>query len=134
MKTVEEKATVARKAFLASAGLKTDDKNKALSAIANALNQKRREVTEANKRDVEEAMNAETGLKLSDAMLARLKLSDEKIDGMIESVEAVAGLPDPAGRTLEARELDKDLTLYKVSTPIGVVGFIFESRPDAVPQ
>ncbi|MEF8826064.1 MAG: glutamate-5-semialdehyde dehydrogenase, partial [Halapricum sp.] len=67
-------------------------------------------------------------------MVDRLKLDEGKLESIAEMVESVAEQEDPLGETLEARELDDDLELYKVAVPIGVVGTIFESRPDALVQ
>ena len=71
---------------------------------------------------------------MSKPLLDRLKLSKDKVSGMAQGVESVAQLPDPVGQTLSAVELDDGLELRQVSCPIGVIGAIFESRPDAVPQ
>ena len=71
---------------------------------------------------------------MSKALLHRLILDDSKIDEMILSVKDVAKLEDPVGKTLSAIELDKDLELFQVSCPIGVIGAIFESRPDVLVQ
>jgi len=68
------------------------------------------------------------------ALVDRLKLSDAKLDSIVEMVRSVAAQDDPLGKTLEARELDENLELYKLAVPIGVVGTVFESRPDALVQ
>lgn len=134
MKTVLEKALEARKAYPTLARLETRVKNKALLAIAEAISKNKRKILEANKKDIHAAEHAKGDLSMSKAMLARLKLSGEKVREMSNYVKSVAKLDDPVGKTLETTELDKNLILYKVSTPIGVIGFIFESRPDVVPQ
>jgi len=121
---------MARKAFLNSACLQTKVKNKALLTIAEAISSNKQKILEANDIDVRNAEKA----GMPRAMLARLELSSEKIEGMAGYVKSVARLEDPVGKTLSATELDKGLILYKVSTPIGVIGFIFESRPDVIPQ
>ncbi|MDI6884500.1 MAG: glutamate-5-semialdehyde dehydrogenase, partial [Hadesarchaea archaeon] len=72
--------------------------------------------------------------KLSKAFVQRLKLSGPKLHDVAGMMRSVARLPDPIGRTLYAAELDRGLELYKVSCPIGVVGAIFEARPDVLPQ
>jgi glutamate-5-semialdehyde dehydrogenase len=71
---------------------------------------------------------------MAQPLLDRLKLSDDKITAMAEGVRSVAALPDPVGRVLSALQLDHGLELTQVTTPLGVIGAIFESRPDAVPQ
>ena len=72
--------------------------------------------------------------ELTDSMVKRLKVDNEKIDGMIDGIRDVIKLKDPVGETMSAMEMDEGLTLYQVSCPIGLIGVIFESRPDVVPQ
>jgi glutamate-5-semialdehyde dehydrogenase len=128
--TIEEQARRARQASYRLASLPTELKDRALEAAAGALEQHRREVLEENLKDQEQARR--TGLK--DALLKRLVLTEAKLAQMAESVREVARLPDPVGRRLLARELDEGLVLTKVSVPLGVIGVIFESRPDALVQ
>src|SRR5260370_17485066 len=71
---------------------------------------------------------------MSSAMLARLRVSSRGVEEMATRVRDVARLPDPLGRQLAATELDDGLVLYKESCPLGVIGIVFESRPDVVPQ
>jgi glutamate-5-semialdehyde dehydrogenase len=80
------------------------------------------------------ATNEAEAVGLEKPLLSRLKFQTDKIAAAAEGVEAVAGLADPVGRTLSARELDKGLNLYQVTCPLGVVAMIFESRPDALVQ
>jgi glutamate-5-semialdehyde dehydrogenase len=120
----------AREASLRLATLATEVKDAALLETAKTLREHREEVLEANRRDVEIAERR----KLSRALLERLKLSGGKLEALCRMVESVAALEDPVGRTLYACELDEGLELYKVSCPIGVVGAIFEARPDVLPQ
>jgi glutamate-5-semialdehyde dehydrogenase len=128
--TIEEQARRARQASYRLASLPSELKDRALEAAAGALEQHRREVLEENLKDQEQARR--TGLK--DALLKRLVLTEAKLAQMAESVREVARLPDPVGRRLLARELDEGLVLTKVSVPLGVIGVIFESRPDALVQ
>ena len=72
--------------------------------------------------------------KLSAPLLKRLKFDEGKIKEVCDGIESLIKLEDPVGKTLTATELDKGLELYKVSCPIGVIGIIFESRPDALVQ
>jgi len=132
MKTQDiiEKAQAARKAAIKLANTSTEDKNKALLRMAEAIKQNKNRILEANIKDVEIA-NRE---KLSKALVDRLKLDDSKINDIVKSTKSVAELEDPVGKTLSAIELDEGLELFKVSCPIGVVGAIFESRPDALVQ
>jgi len=128
------KAKAARAAALKLANIPTDVKNKALLEMASAIARKRREILDANMKDVEAADALVKKGKLSKAFVDRLKLSTSKIDDIVEGIKSVARLDDPVGKTLYSIELDNGLELYRVSCPIGVIGAIFESRPDALPQ
>lgn len=128
--TVLEQAQAAKRASFRLAGASTELKNRALAAIADALDRNRSRILEENRKDQEQARK--TGLK--DSLFKRLVLTDQKIDQIVESVRDVARLEDPVGKTLLARELDKGLVLRKTTVPIGVIGVIFESRPDALVQ
>ncbi len=110
--------------------LSTSVKNAALAAMAAAVRGQARELAEANQKDLDEA----EVVGLEKPLMARLKFQGEKIEGAAEGLEALARLPDPVGRTLSARELDRGLELYQVTCPLGVVAMIFESRPDALVQ
>ncbi|RLG23745.1 glutamate-5-semialdehyde dehydrogenase [Methanosarcinales archaeon] len=128
--TIEEQAKLAGEAALRIASASTEQKNLALERVASNLDERRVEILDANERDV---ADAERG-NLTPALIKRLELSDKKIDDMVEGVRSVIGLEDPVGEVLAETMLDESLTLYKVSTPIGVIGVIFESRPDALVQ
>jgi glutamate-5-semialdehyde dehydrogenase len=106
--------------------LSTGDKNACLLAMAEALEQHGADIKEANARDME--VGAKMGL--SAALLDRLKLDDKRIAGMTRGLREVAALPDPVGRVLDERVRPNGLKLQKVSTPIGVVVIIYESRPN----
>lgn len=134
MIAIEETAARAKDAALKLAGLATEVKNRALRNMADLLIKHQEAILRANGQDVKEATQMVADGELSKPLLDRLKLTEDKISGMAKGVESVAKLPDPVGRTLEALELDDGLELKQVSCPIGVVGAIFESRPDAVPQ
>jgi len=108
------------------ARLTTPEKNGCLLAMAEAIEASRDSIKEANARDM--AAAAETGL--SSAMLDRLKLDDKRIAGMAKGLREVAALPDPVGRILDERVRPNGLRLQKISTPIGVVVIIYESRPN----
>jgi len=125
-----KKAKLAREASLKLAVLPTGIKNKALIEIANSLKRNCKAILEANRKDIGSAKDA----KLSDALIKRLKLDEQKISEMIEEIKEVAKLEDPVGKVLSQVELDKGLMLYQVACPIGVIGAIFESRPDAAAQ
>ncbi|MBI4439364.1 glutamate-5-semialdehyde dehydrogenase [Candidatus Woesearchaeota archaeon] len=130
MDKIKIQAELAKKAshFLASAP--KDLKNAALKKIAEALMKNSKEILAKNRMDVSNAVKS----NMKEALIKRLKIDDAKIKEMIKIVESVIALEDPIGKTLESRMLDKNLELYKVSTPIGVVCAIFESRPDALVQ
>jgi glutamate-5-semialdehyde dehydrogenase len=108
------------------AKLTTADKNACLAAMADALEQNRPALLEANAQDM--AAGAQIGL--STAMLDRLKLDDKRVVGMARGLREVAALPDPVGRILDERVRPNGLKLQKVATPIGVIVIIFESRPN----
>jgi glutamate-5-semialdehyde dehydrogenase len=125
----DEMAQLARQAKAASrqlALLTTSQKNACLLAMADALDQNRVEIQKANAEDMETA--AQSGL--SNAMLDRLKLDDRRIAAMSKGLREVAALPDPVGRILDDRTRPNGLRLQKISTPIGVVVIIYESRPN----
>ena len=109
-------------------------KNKALAAMAQALDSNREKIISANRKDLEAAEKLVAAGRLSKALARRLKVDDIKIDEMIAGIKDVIKFEDPVGKTLSAVELDGGLELYQVSCPIGLIGVIFESRPDVVPQ
>jgi glutamate-5-semialdehyde dehydrogenase len=103
--------------------------------MALAIESRSDEILEANARDMEAADALLAEGKLSQALIDRMKLSVAKIaNPIVVGVRSVAGQPDLIGHTQAATELDKGLKLYRVSVPIGVIGVIFESRPDALVQ
>ena len=129
MTLTEQMTQLARAARAASrelARLTTAEKNECLLAMADALEKDGAEIKSANSRDMETA--AQMGL--STAMLDRLKLDDKRIAGMAKGLREVAALPDPVGRILDERVRPNGLKLRKISTPIGVVVIIYESRPN----
>jgi len=123
-------AEEAKAASIPLAAVSTRGKNDALIAIAEALNRHRENIIAANAADL---ARAETE-HLAAPLLKRLKFDAAKIDEAIDGIRSMAALPDPVGTTLGAIELDEGLELYRVSCPIGVIGVIFESRPDALVQ
>ena len=134
MTSIAETARRAKDAALKLAGLPTEAKNRALQGMAGLLRECRADILAANEEDVRRAAELVANGALSKPLLDRLKLSGDKVLGMAQGVESVAQLPDPVGQMLSAVELDDGLELRQVSCPIGVIGAIFESRPDAVPQ
>jgi glutamate-5-semialdehyde dehydrogenase len=129
MNLTEQMTRLARQAKTASrqlAQLTTAEKNACLLAMATALEQQADAIKSANARDLEFAAQA----GLSAAMLDRLRLDDKRIAGMARGLREVAVLPDPVGRILDERIRPNGLKLRKISTPIGVVVIIYESRPN----
>jgi glutamate-5-semialdehyde dehydrogenase len=127
---IAQKAKKAKSAAILLGAAKTDIKNAALAQIAEALKNKSAEIIAANQKDLK---IAEKG-KLASPLLKRLKFDEGKIADVCAGIESLIKLDDPVGKTLSATELDEGLNLYKVSCPIGVIGVVFESRPDALVQ
>jgi glutamate-5-semialdehyde dehydrogenase len=130
-------ASIARRARVASRALgklSADARNEVLNAVAQAIEQGARKILEANERDCHAAEADVAAGKMTSAMLARLRVTERAVAQMAAQVREVARLEDPLGRRLSATELDDGLVLYRESCPFGVIGVIFESRPDAVPQ
>ena len=128
--TTADLARAAKGASIPLAAVDTITKNRALTAIGEALAAQRELILAANRADLARA--AETNLAAP--LLKRLKFDGAKLQGVIDGIASLVTLPDPVGATLAATELDEDLELYRVSCPIGVIGVIFESRPDALVQ
>ena len=133
-RSAETKITEAQSAALALANLPESARNDALYAIADAIEANADAILDANERDVAEAEELLAADEYTQAFVDRLTLSASKLESIAGMVRSVAEQDDPLGRTLAARELDDDLELYKVSVPIGVLGAVFESRPDALVQ
>ena len=127
---ISEIAAAAKSASIQLAVARTDVKNNALAEIAKALKQHSAEIVSANKEDL---VTAEKN-NLAGPLLKRLKFDEDKIADVCAGIESLIKLDDPVGKTITATELDKGLELYKVSCPIGVIGVVFESRPDALVQ
>ena len=123
-------AQAARKAARQLAAVSLEQRNAVLLAIAEGIAANKEEIMAANVLDVEQA----TAENLAAPLLSRLKVTDQKCDRMIEGLRALAQLPDPLGHVQYAKELSPGLDLYRVACPIGVIGVIFESRPDALVQ
>jgi glutamate-5-semialdehyde dehydrogenase len=128
--TITDKAADAKKASIRLAAMPTDIKNSALKAIADALENKKDQIIAANQTDLASAEKE----NLAAPLLKRLKFQEDKIADAIEGLNSVIRLDDPVGVTTSALELDKDLELFRVTSPIGVIGIVFESRPDALVQ
>ena len=101
-------------------------KNKALLYMAEAIDSRRNEILQSNRVDLEKAKNKEIG----DALIDRLELTEERIDAMIAGLKIVAELPDPVGEIEEMKPTPSGLEISKMRVPLGVVGIIYESRPN----
>lgn len=129
-----EIAQKAKAASLQIADLSTEIKNQALLAAADGIEKHKSEIFESNKKDLEEAeLLVESG-EITKSTFNRLKLDENKMRDMIQGIRDIAKLDDPVNKKLFVRELDEELTLYKVTCPIGVLGIIFEARPDVIAQ
>jgi len=130
-------AEVARAAKVASrllASVPGPRRDAALRAAASAIEERKLEILAANEQDCDAAIRAVESGTMSRALFERLRLSERSIAQMATGVREVAALSDPVGLTLAVTELDEGLTLYKESCPIGVIGIVFEARPEIVPQ
>jgi len=129
MTLTEQMTALAKRAKAASrdlAKLTTAEKNACLLAMADALEKNGPALKQANALDMETAAK----MGLTTAMLDRLKLDDKRIAGMAKGLREVAALPDPVGKVLDERVRPNGLKLQKITTPIGVVVIIYESRPN----
>ena len=129
-KTVSEISSIAKVASLQLAHLSSDIKNMALKKMAIAIETGCSSILQANAKDLEFAKKE----NIPGPLIARLRLNENKVMGMAKGIRSVISLQDPVDQRQMAMEMDQDLTLYRVTCPIGVIGAIFESRPDAVPQ
>lgn len=126
---IEEMARKARGAARRLASATAEQRDRALTSIADELKKRRAALLDANAEDVKAAADT-----LSAPLLSRLRLTEEKCARMEDGLRALSRLEDPLGRVQYARELAPGLNLYRAACPIGVVGVIFESRPDALVQ
>ncbi|HET6731727.1 glutamate-5-semialdehyde dehydrogenase [Mycobacterium sp.] len=123
---VHDAARRARVAARTLATLSTEVKNRALNTAADHVLMHTRSILEANKRDLDAARAAGT----PDAMLDRLALNPNRIDGIADGLRQVAGLPDPIGEQIRGRTLPNGLALRQQRVPLGVVGIVYEGRPN----
>ena len=127
---IEDFARQVKEASIKLAALSGDQKNRALAQIARSLSDREAEIIKANREDLERSQRE----NLPEPLLKRLKFDQPKIADVIDGINSLIQLEDPVGKTLLSTGLDEDLELYKVTCPIGVIGVIFESRPDALVQ
>jgi len=126
MSVIEDLGKRAKEASLKTAALTAQAKNKALEEMARALIFNKEEILEANREDMK--LGEESGL--SGALMDRLKLTDERIGDMAQGLLEVASLPDPVGEIVDGWRLPNGLEIQKVRVPMGVVGIIYEARPN----
>lgn len=126
MSEVREKAALAKGAAGRMAGLTTDQKNEALLRMAEALLNDTAAILEANAIDLQRGRDNGTSASLLD----RLALNEARIEGIAEGLRQVADLPDPVGRLLEETHRPNGLLIRKWSVPIGVIGMVYEARPN----
>lgn len=123
---VKAKAQAAKQAAAKLAVTSTAVKNAALLAMAAALEAKQSEILAANERD----MTAVAAKGMKSSMLDRLKLTAERISGMADGLRQVAGLADPVGNVIDGKTLPNGLHITKIRVPLGVIGIIYEARPN----
>ncbi len=128
--SIKDQVAEVKKSRIALGALSPQLKNEALAQISRELKKRSSEIIRANAKDTERSVRE----GLPAPLLKRLKFDEQKIVSVCNGIESLIKLPDPVGKTLHARELDKGLELYQVTCPIGVIGMIFESRPDALVQ
>ncbi|MFA7467145.1 MAG: glutamate-5-semialdehyde dehydrogenase [Desulfotomaculaceae bacterium] len=119
-----------KEASIKLAAAETELKNKALAQIAEAIEYSKEAIIRANEEDLLRSEKEQ----LAAPLLKRLKFDEAKIQDVVDGIHSLIELEDPVGKTLLSTELDDGLELYKVTCPIGVIGVIFESRPDALVQ
>ena len=130
MNDLHEMSSRARRSFLELSVSPAGIRNKSLIRLAEVLRERADDIFSANKDDLERSGKE----NLSAPLMHRLKFGTEKMDAVCEGLKSLAALPDPIGKTTLATEITEGLNLYRVICPIGVIGVIFESRPDALIQ
>lgn len=123
---IDRLAQQARQASFALSGASSSDKNNAIQSIARGLESNRKLLLEENQKDIDAV--EENGL--SQAMIDRLRLTHERIDGMVKGLRQLIELPDPVDSIIEEKARPNGLKIKKVRVPIGVIGIIYESRPN----
>jgi len=126
MSEVREKATLAKKAAAVTNRLTEAQKNEALLLMADALEAQAASIIAANELDIQTGRAKGT----TESLLDRLKLNEERIAGIAEGLRQIVSLPDPVGRLLETFERPNGLKVEKVTVPLGVIGMIYEARPN----
>lgn len=130
MSNLEERLKKIKRASVYSGNFSAELKNKALAAVADALESNFAQIKEANQMDLDEALKCD----LAQPLLKRLKFDEDKLHDVVSGIRGLIKLDDPVNCKLSSVLLDDGLILTKVSVAIGVIGVIFESRPDALVQ
>jgi len=125
-KTIRDIAKKAREASFYLANVSTDKKNKALNIAAQLIDERREEISEVNREDVREAERK----GVSKAFIDRLTLTEKRINGMVKSLNEVSMLEDPVGTIIRGWKRPNGLQILQMRVPIGVIGIIYESRPN----
>ncbi len=120
----------AKVASIKLSGVSTEEKNNALKLIAEKLNKNKNAIYKANEEDIRRSKVENLAMPL----VKRLLFDENKLKGVIDGINSLINLEDPVGKTLLSTEMDEGLELFRVSCPIGLIGIIFESRPDALVQ
>ena len=128
--TIQEQAALMKLDSPKMAATTIEDRNAALKAVITALLSNKEAILAANKKDLDEAGKSHVDVPV----LKRLKFNEDKLNDVIRGIEDLISLPDPLGSVQMKRELDSDLLLIHESCPIGVIGVIFDARPDAMIQ
>ncbi|KPU42579.1 gamma-glutamyl phosphate reductase [Oxobacter pfennigii] len=128
--SMKETAVRVKEAAIRLSGMDGETKNKALLKISEELKNRSSDIIKANEEDIRRCEEE----NMAAPLLKRLKFDEAKIEDVCDGIKSLVNLNDPVGKTLLSTELDDGLELYKVTCPIGVIGVIFESRPDALVQ
>ncbi len=132
--SIEQVVARARRAYWELLGCTEEDRNHALGCIADALDKQKADILKANAQDLALADTMVQANEMKASLRARLVFDTDKLKGVLAGIEQVVRLPNPSGRTLWRTELDRGLVLSRVTCPLGVIGVVFESRPDVVVQ
>jgi len=131
---IDEIVKFANDAKIKLMDLSAEKKNEALNNVAQNIENNKEKIYEANKKDLDYASKLVDEGKLTRATFGRLKLDENKMLDMVNGIYDVIKLEDPSNKTVWTRELDEGLILRKITCPIGVLGIIFEARPDVISQ
>lgn len=131
---LENIAKCAKSAFLKTMNTSDDLRNSVLLKLADLLEENKDKIFEANNKDLEEAKTLLDSNEINLATYNRLKLDNNKLSDMIKGLKDLSKLDNPINQTVWQKELDDNLILKKVTVPIGVIGVIFEARPDCIIQ